>query len=135
MAVGGVTSETGNSGGLNQLSNADDQKQMFLTLLVTQLQNQDPINPVSNEDFLGQMAQFTSLEQMTNMVATMENLVSDSGFSKSVGLIGRDIDYINLEDGVVYSGTVEAVATADGESELVLGDGTRVGVDQVVRVQ
>ena len=48
----------------------------FLKLLVTQLQNQDPMNPIENQDFIAQTAQFTQLEQLTKLVSLMEQSVS-----------------------------------------------------------
>ena len=48
-------------------------KEDFLRLLVTQLRNQDPINPVKGEDFAAQLAQFSSVEQLQNINANLEN--------------------------------------------------------------
>ena len=51
---------------------------VFLRLLVTQLQSQDPTNPVQNEDFVAQLAQFTTLEQTTNSTKLLEELVGQN---------------------------------------------------------
>lgn len=49
-------------------------KDQFLNILMTQLQNQDPMNPLEDKDFIAQMAQFSSLEQLTNLNKTMEGI-------------------------------------------------------------
>ena len=46
----------------------------FLKLLITQLQNQDPLNPVNNEEFIAQLAQFSSLEKLTQMATSLERI-------------------------------------------------------------
>jgi flagellar basal-body rod modification protein FlgD len=48
----------------------------FLKLLVTQLQHQDPLNPIENQDFIAQTAQFTQLEQLSKLVSLMERSVA-----------------------------------------------------------
>lgn len=48
----------------------------FLKLLVTQLQNQDPLKPVDNQEFIAQTAQFSQLDQMTKLVSLMEKSVA-----------------------------------------------------------
>ncbi|MBR1735637.1 MAG: flagellar hook capping protein, partial [Firmicutes bacterium] len=52
---------------------SDLDKNAFLRLLTTQLQYQDPLSPMENTEFIAQMAQFTSLEQMQNLNTTMSN--------------------------------------------------------------
>jgi flagellar basal-body rod modification protein FlgD len=94
-------------------------KDQFLKLFVAQLQHQDPMSPMQDADFMGQMASFSTLEQVSNMA-------SDNAMSNAVGLIGRDVTYKG-KDGVVYTGTVEKVSTKDGKPSLTVG-GTE-GVD------
>ncbi len=67
---------------------------VFLRLLVTQLQNQDPTNPVENGEFIAQLAQFTTLEQTTNMNKLLEQLVGQDTQRTElnlVNLIGRTV--------------------------------------------
>ena len=69
-------------------------RDVFLQLLVTQLQSQDPTNPVQNEDFIAQLAQFTTLEQTENTNDLLSKLV-DQNVQRSqldlVGMIGREV--------------------------------------------
>ena len=58
--------------GLLAQTGAADLKDAFLTLLTTQLSNQDPTEPVKNEDFVAQLAQFSSLEQLVGMQASLD---------------------------------------------------------------
>ena len=59
-------------------------KDDFLKLLVGQLRHQDPMNPMEDKDFMGQMAQFSQLEQMTNVASTLRN-------ERAFSLIGREV--------------------------------------------
>ncbi|MCL2456516.1 MAG: hypothetical protein FWD19_03085 [Defluviitaleaceae bacterium] len=65
--------------------NHDLDKQAFLNLLIQQLRHQDPLNPMDDRDFIAQMAQFSALEQMTNLNATFER-------TQAFGMIGKLID-------------------------------------------
>ncbi|RCX15517.1 flagellar hook capping protein [Anaerobacterium chartisolvens] len=76
-------------------------KSDFLNLLVTQLRYQDPLNPVEDKEFIAQMAQFTSLEQMQNMNST---LTQAQGFS----LIGKTVT------ATVTDETTKAISTVEG---------------------
>jgi len=65
-------------------------KDAFLRLLIAQLQNQDPLNPMDDREFIAQMAQFSALEQMTNMNKTLENMASMDKYS-AVSYVGKTI--------------------------------------------
>lgn len=82
-------------------------KDDFLKLLITQLSNQDPTSPMENTEFIAQMAQFSSLEQMTNMNQEFAKMNSMLVSSQAVGTIGKTVD-ITLCD-TKTTGVVEAV--------------------------
>ncbi len=79
--------------GQREVQNAVEElgSEVFLRLLVTQLQSQDPTNPTQNEDFVAQLAQFTTLEQATNSTDLLQQLVDQRSELDIVSLLGRDI--------------------------------------------
>jgi len=104
MAIGSTDNVTkpgwaNRESGVNDVENrAQLLKDDFLKLLVTQLQNQDPLNPASNQEFASQLAEFSSLEQLTQMNESLEsNLDSDLLLAQSLnnstatGFIGHEV--------------------------------------------
>lgn len=74
--------------------------QQFLTLLTTQLQNQDPLSPMDSTEFTNQLVQFSQVEQQINMNQKLDNLVAmqlASISSVALGYVGMDISYISSE--------------------------------------
>ncbi|MDR2137029.1 MAG: flagellar hook assembly protein FlgD [Synergistaceae bacterium] len=80
-------------------------KDAFLKLLIAELSNQDPLNPMSDREFIAQMAQFSSLEQMTNMNKELEKLSKSEQYS-AVSYVGKLIAF----DYEASDGTMEKVA-------------------------
>jgi flagellar basal-body rod modification protein FlgD len=111
-------------------------KDEFLKLLVTQLQHQDPTKPMEDREFIAQMAQFSSLEQMLNMNNSMEKFVSNLSFQGSYDLLGREVSVETLgadgEMGVV-SGTVDAVSRNE-TGAMVTINGQKYPISSVTRV-
>jgi flagellar basal-body rod modification protein FlgD len=110
------------------------QKDMFLKLLVAQLKNQDPTSPMDQKDMMGQMAQFSTVEQLANVAKGIASMQANATFAQSVGLIGKTIDHLDAEGNVVSGKTVTAVTAAGGVSKLVLNDGTTVEPADVIKV-
>lgn len=94
-------------------------KDAFLNLLVTQLRYQDPLNPTNDKEFLAQMAQFTSLEQMQNMNQNLET-------TKAFSLIGKEVQatVVNPQtsDTEIIQGKVEFVKMANSKAYLIIGN-------------
>jgi flagellar basal-body rod modification protein FlgD len=107
-------------------------REQFLTLLVTQLQHQDPLNPMEDKDFIAQLAQFSSLEQMMNMSESMEAMGKNSTSSQALALTGKWIEY-QTASGDSVTGRVDSVSWADGTAKLMVG-GSTVDLGSVVRV-
>jgi flagellar basal-body rod modification protein FlgD len=107
--------------------NAELGKDQFLKLFVAQLQHQDPMNPMQDQDFMGQMASFSTLEQVTNLASANASMATNLSLSQSVGLIGRTVSWTDAAK-VTHSGVVEKVnQSADGKPVLTVS-GTE-GVD------
>jgi len=86
-------------------------KEDFLTLLVTQLENQDPLQPMQDQEFIAQLAQFSSLEQLRNLgtsIASLLSLQESSINAMSVGLIGKTARvYANTVDTSLMEGPIK----------------------------
>ncbi|RYF69033.1 MAG: flagellar hook capping protein [Comamonadaceae bacterium] len=97
----------------------------FLKILLTQLNYQDPLKPMDNQEFMAQMAQFTSLEQTQRLNDKIDQLITNQAALQSVGLIGRAVD-VQTATGKV-SGTVASLSL-QGDSPLVTVTTTTNGV-------
>lgn len=109
-------------------------KDDFLKILLTQLQYQDPMQPMQDKEFIAQMAQFTSVEQLTNMAAEMKFMRHSVGFSS--GLIGKSVSWeelTNTGDLVIKSGTVGAIIVKQGISYADV-DGQQIELDRLIRI-
>ncbi len=101
--------------GLNQSLGKDD----FLKLLLTQLKYQDPSKPMEDKEFIAQMAQFSSLEQMNNLSQQFTSMKATLGRGAAYDLIGKQVDILQGEQ--LIQGTVEAVSGREFPQLLVNG--------------
>ncbi|NOU93429.1 flagellar hook capping protein [Paenibacillus sp. LMG 31456] len=110
-------------------------KDEFLKILMTQLKNQDPMEPLQDKEFIAQMAQFTSVEQLTNMNTEMKNLRQTLGFAS--GLIGKEISWTNVtsdsNNPVIKKGVVGSIVVkADGQYVVV--DKEQIKLDRITEI-
>ncbi len=92
----------------------------FMKLMLTQMRQQDPLNPVSNTDFLAQLAQFNALEEMVQLNQTMTNFVHGQQLSQASALIGKQASGLDKQ-GLPVSGVVSEVHVAGDEVMLTIG--------------
>jgi flagellar basal-body rod modification protein FlgD len=90
----------------------------FLQIFLTQLNYQDPLEPVDNREFLAQLAQFSSVEIANRTSETTTALLDVSSLSQSIGLLGKTVN-VNLEQGTA-SGTVIAMSLVNGQPQLTI---------------
>lgn len=95
-------------------------QQDFLKLLSTQMQNQDPMQPMDDSQFMAQMAQFSTLQATTTMGADMTALRTHSDLATASSLVGRQVTITNNTVGTV-TGTVSGVDASSGTAEVVIG--------------
>jgi flagellar basal-body rod modification protein FlgD len=109
-------------------------KDDFLKLLITQLANQDPTEPVQDKEFIAQMAQFSSLEQMTNMAQDFAKMSVVLKSSEAANVIGKDVEIVDGNRTV--TGQVNAVTRAitAGDTPQVQVNGEYFNWDKVTKV-
>lgn len=123
-----ATSDTSSSSSVSDAASLG--KDEFLTLLIAQLENQDPLEPMENTEFASQLAQFSTLEQMTNVNTNLESIMAAQETANQVSLLGFIGKEITYSDG---SGTVTGISYDTDGTYLMIGD-TSVNINDVTQV-
>jgi len=105
----------------------------FLTMLVAQLENQDPLNPMDGTDFSAQLAQFSQLEQLINLNDSMDSLAASSGKNSegdAMTYIGKqvtgNVDTMTVDEGAVSGGFYSLSKAADVMISIADADGKTI---------
>jgi len=106
-------------------------KDDFLKILITQLSHQDPTKPMEDKEFISQMAQFSTLEQMNNMSEGFTKVADRLQSSQALGMLGKTVEIAEGEN--LISGKVEAVT--GGEYPNILVEGRYYGLESVSRIR
>ncbi|MDR2741124.1 MAG: flagellar hook assembly protein FlgD [Treponema sp.] len=105
-------------------------KDDFLKILITQLSYQDPTAPMEDKEFIAQMAQFSTLDQMTSMASDFTRLTNMLAGTEATSSLGKSVELV--EGDQVVQGTVKAISR--GDIPQVLVNGTYYSWNQVTKV-
>ena len=107
-------------------------QQQFLQLLIAQLKNQDPMDPVSQEDSIAQLAQFSTLEGIEQLNANFSSFMKLQQVSQGSNLVGKNVEWLD-KDGVRQQGVVDKISVKDSELQLEI-DGKQVPIENVTAI-
>lgn len=113
----GAPSNSTSSNNFDTLNDLD--LDAFLKLLITEMQNQDPLNPMDNSEMLAQINQLREIGSTDKLTSTLDSVLLGQNISASTGLIGQDIQAIS-DDGQKVAGTVTRVSIEEGQPKLHL---------------
>ncbi|GCD83346.1 hypothetical protein PTHTG4_24090 [Parageobacillus thermoglucosidasius] len=116
----------------NQILGKDD----FLKILLVQLQNQDPLSPMEDKEFIAQMANFSTLEQMINISSMFERLMqtqNNQALLRYSEWIGKNVYWQEEEN--TKSGVVKSVLQKDNQIFLELDNGATINASLVIKVE
>jgi flagellar basal-body rod modification protein FlgD len=111
---------------------AEDSSQQFMKLVIEQLKNQDPMDPMKSEDFTTQLAQINSLQQLVTLNANLTSYMHGGQLAEASAMIGQYVEGLDANNTSV-TGIVDSVEVIDGEPSLRIGDQLLL-LPQVLRV-
>jgi flagellar basal-body rod modification protein FlgD len=113
----------------------------YLNLLVAQLQNQNPLEPMDNNEMAGQLAQLSALEQQEKLNKNFTKVLEAVQLQEATTLTGKEVSYMadeTAEDGSTYQvpklGQIGTVAMEDGELRLFLTNGKELSTSEIYSV-
>jgi len=109
---------------------AELDKDSFLKLLVAELRHQDPTQPMNDREFISQMAQFSSLEQMSNMNQAIERLVLRSQSGEAFSLIGKEVEAVDFVSQQLVRGVASGVVYRQDGVKIIVGS-TEVSLNDI----
>ena len=127
------TTSTG-SNETSSTSSADTDKDMFMKLLVAQLKYQNPMSPTDGNQYMQQMAIFTQVEKLGQLVQAQQESQQWQQRVAAEGMVGAQVTGTGT-DKSVHTGVVTKVSFGDDGPQLTLADGSTVGVGDVTTVE
>jgi flagellar basal-body rod modification protein FlgD len=102
--------------------NSELGKNAFLKLMIAQLQAQNPLEPSNGTEYISELAQFSQLEQTTNLAQSSSQSAASQRVAQAVALIGHTVSYTDPSTGATHSGSVQSVEiTTEGATLTVEG--------------
>ncbi|MHC4270014.1 MAG: flagellar hook assembly protein FlgD [Planctomycetota bacterium] len=104
------------------IGNTTVSKDEFLRLFVAQLQNQSPMDPLKGHEFIAQLAQFSSVEQLSNLNSSFGDTLKFQQLSGGSEFIGKKATYFNKASGGLDTGVIEGAVTDGSTISVVIGN-------------
>jgi flagellar basal-body rod modification protein FlgD len=101
---------------------ASQQQLNFLSLLVTQLKNQNPLDPLDSNAMVSQLAQISQVSQMESLNSTFKSVLQTEELKYATALLGKQVSFIPDSETTAVTGTVTGVEQVDDEVHVVVGD-------------
>lgn len=130
LQVTSTTAATASTVAASQAGSAGLGKNDFLKLLIAQLRNQDPLKPMEDKEFIAQLAQFNTLEEMQQMNQSIEAMATRDEITQSSALLGKQVAFYSAKQDKLVEGLVDEVRIVDGKAVLIIG-GQAVALEQV----
>jgi len=121
------TSKSNSTGSATGTANNSVDYNTFLQLLVAEMKNQDPTNPMDTSQYMSQFAQLSTVEQAMQTNNKLDSLLSSQALSQADGLIGKTISFTD-STGASFSGKVASISINSNGAIATLDDGTKVTV-------
>ncbi|WP_426420145.1 flagellar hook assembly protein FlgD [Bradyrhizobium genosp. A] len=121
------TNSTNSPSSTNSTSKNTVDYNTFLQLLIAEMKNQDPTNPMDTSQYMSQFAQLSSVEQAMQTNTKLDSLLSSQALSQADGLIGKNVSFTD-STGATFTGKVASISINSNGSVATLDDGTKVAV-------
>ena len=122
---------------VSAIGTASDIQMDYMKLLITQLQNQNPLEPLNNNEMASQLAQFSQLQQLESMNTSFAQVLDIANHTYANSLIGKEVSFLGeTPEGTVdiLSGVIEQVYKEGGENFLIVGDYV-LGLKDIITVK
>jgi flagellar basal-body rod modification protein FlgD len=120
------------------INSASDIQMNYMKLLITQLQNQNPLEPMDNNQMASQLAQFSQLQQLETMNSSFADILSTTERNYANSLIGKEISFVSENEAgtqEITTGIVqEVINNLDGRTVLIAGNNT-IALEDVISVK
>lgn len=125
---GNATSAAGSNQALGDI----DMSQ-FLNLMIAELQNQDPLNPMSNSEMMQQISQIRSIDSTTRLTDTLDAVLLGQNLANASSLIGKEVRALTDGGGYV-TGAVDRVSIVGGEAKVHIGD-SQIKLENIAEIK
>jgi flagellar basal-body rod modification protein FlgD len=133
MNTSAVGMSSGTPGTQMKNKNMDLKAQDFINMMVTQLQNQDPMEPAKNSELLAQMSQIGQLQSSTSLNDSLKSMVLQNQIGSAGNLIGKNVAGMDDQNNTI-NGVVNSVRVESGAVVRELDNGTRLPLERVTGI-